>query len=96
MEKRSGCAFWALGCSIIGWLAIFDIVQPVFVIGLVGGVVLGHYALRQINKLPSVHGGGGEAIAGLILGYIGIGLMLILFLVGFFFAKLLHGEYGVN
>ena len=49
-------------------------------IGSILAVIFGHVALSQIRKDPSIQGRG-MAIAGLVLGWIGVGVLLILFIV---------------
>lgn len=46
-------------------------------IGGIVAVVLGHMALNQINQSGGMLGGRGQALTGLILGYIEIGLTVI-------------------
>ena len=52
----------------------------VYWIGSILAVIFGHVALSQIRKDPSIQGRG-MAIAGLVLGWIGVGVLLILFIV---------------
>ena len=49
-------------------------------IGSILAVIFGHVALSQIRKDPSIQGRG-MAIAGLVLGWVGVGVLLILFIV---------------
>ena len=49
-------------------------------IGSILAVIFGHVALSQIRKDPSIQGRG-MAIAGLVLGWVGGGVLLILFIV---------------
>jgi hypothetical protein len=46
-------------------------------LGSIGAVVLGHMAKRQIAASNGHQTGDGLATAGLVIGYIGIGIMLI-------------------
>ena len=48
----------------------------VYWIGSILAVIFGHVALSQIKKDPNVRGRG-MAIAGLVLGYVGIALLII-------------------
>ena len=41
-------------------------------------VILGHVALNKLNRPDNRQGGRGMAIAGLILGYIGIGIFALI------------------
>ncbi|MCB1296926.1 MAG: DUF4190 domain-containing protein [Gordonia sp.] len=52
------------------------------------GIVFGHIGLSQIKRTGE--GGRGLAIAGLILGYIGLAASIILII---FYASLLNGAY---
>ena len=45
-------------------------------IGSILAVIFGHVALSQIRKDPSIRGRG-MAIAGLVLGWVGVGVLLI-------------------
>ena len=50
-------------------------------IGSILAVIFGHIALSQIRKNPSIQGRG-MAIAGLVLGWVGVGVLLIVLIVG--------------
>ena len=67
----NGLAIASLVCSLVGALTSWFI--P-FVVSVVG-VVLGHIALNQIKS--NGQGGRGLAIAGLVIGYISVGLVLL-------------------
>ena len=45
-------------------------------IGWVVAVITGHMGIKQIKESGGVEGGRGMAVAGLFLGYLGLGLML--------------------
>ena len=45
-------------------------------IGSILAVIFGHVALSRIRKNPSIQGRG-MAIAGLVLGWVGVGVLLI-------------------
>jgi hypothetical protein len=67
-----------------GW-AIASIVSAVFWmwwLGSIAAIVMGHVALRQINRSGGRQTGRGVAIAGLALGYLGL-LTLALVMFGF-------------
>jgi hypothetical protein len=55
--------------SIVGFVWLLPLV------GSLAGVILGHISLRQIATTGD--GGRGMAIAGLIVGYVGLGLLVI-------------------
>jgi hypothetical protein len=40
-------------------------------------IIIGHIALNRANKSPAAYGGRGMAIAGLVLGYVGMVLSLV-------------------
>jgi len=63
-------AILSLVGSILGIIGILPIV------GSIAGTVLGHIALRQIPK--SGEKGRGMALAGTIVGWVGIGLVVLL------------------
>jgi hypothetical protein len=50
-------------------------------IGSILAVIFGHVALSQIRKDPSIQGRG-MAIAGVVLGWVGLGVLLIVLIVG--------------
>ncbi len=61
-------------------LAILSLVLSLIWIaglGSIGAVVLGHMAKRQIAESNGRQTGAGLATAGLVIGYIGIGILLI-------------------
>nr|WP_314844123.1 DUF4190 domain-containing protein [uncultured Microbacterium sp.] len=72
-RPASGAAITSLICGIAG-AALFWLLIPI--LGSVVAVITGHMALRQTRADPSV-GGRGMAFAGLILGYIVIGLTVV-------------------
>ena len=53
----------------------------IYWIGSVLAVIFGHVALSQIRKNPSIQGRG-MALAGAILGWIGLGVLLIILIAG--------------
>ena len=52
----------------------------VFYIGSVLAVILGHVALSKMKKDPSI-GGRGFAVAGVVLGWIGVGIFILFTLI---------------
>jgi uncharacterized protein DUF4190 len=70
-------------------LAIVSFVSA-FVVSIVA-VITGHIALSQIKRTGE--GGHGFALAGLIIGYVGIGFVLVFFIIWLilFLAVLSHG-----
>ena len=51
-------------------------------IGSVLGVIFGHVALYQIKQSNDTQGGKGLAIAGLVLGYLGLSVFIFFFIAG--------------
>jgi hypothetical protein len=49
----------------------------IFWLGSVLAIIFGHIALNQINHSHGAQGGRGMAIAGLVLGYVGIGFLVL-------------------
>jgi hypothetical protein len=83
-RPSSGLAITSLICGIAG-VVLFWAVIPF--LASVAAVITGHMALGQLKRDPS-RGGRGMAIAGLIMGYlmVGIGVVTILSaVVGFLF-----------
>ena len=67
--RKKGLAIASLVCGIIGgYISTVSMVS----------IVCGHLALNKIKKDPSVYGGRKTAIAGLILGYLGLAIGLAL------------------
>ena len=68
-QGTSGLAIASLVCGILAFLTL----------GLTGlpAVITGHLALSRIKKAAGALKGGGMAIAGLIMGYLGFGLVFI-------------------
>ena len=64
---NSGLAIASMVCGIAGYLTCWFV-------GILGipAVICGHMAINQINNSPVPVAGRGMAIAGLILGYLGI------------------------
>jgi GYF domain 2/Domain of unknown function (DUF4190) len=64
---QNGLAIASMVCGIVGYATCCFV-------GILGipAVICGHIAISQINNSPVPVGGRGMAIAGLILGYIGI------------------------
>lgn len=70
-KKKKGLAIASLVCGIIGgypWASTASIVA----------IICGHIALYKIKKDPNTYAGKGLAIAGLILGYLGLVLAIAL------------------
>ena len=70
-KKKKGLAIASLVLSIIGgypWASTASVIA----------VICGHIALYKIKKYPAVYTGKRMAIAGLILGYLGLILAIIL------------------
>jgi len=66
------------------WLAIASLVfgiiggSPALSIASIPAIILGHLALHKIKKDPNAYTGKGLAIAGLVLGYLGLAVGLAL------------------
>jgi len=70
VPQTSGFAIASLICSIAGWFLV-----PF--IGGVLGVIFGHIARREIRQSQGWKSGDGLALAGLIIGYIHITLVVL-------------------
>ena len=73
--KTSDLAIWSLVLGILGFVLLVVCIGPLFAIP---GVLCGHIALSKINRSSGTLTGQGLAIAGLVMGYLGILLTLIL------------------
>jgi hypothetical protein len=60
----------------------------VFWVGSVLAVVFGHIATSQIDQSGGAQGGRGMAVAGFVLGYIGLGILAAFFIFPFLVAAL--------
>ena len=83
---NSGLAIASMVCGIAGYLTCYFV-------GILGipAVICGHMAISQINNSPVPVAGRGMAIAGLILGYLGI-LITLGVVVSFLFAVVAAGS----
>jgi len=69
--KTTPLATWSLVLGILG-------VIPLGLLGAIPAVICGHIALPKIGRSNGAIGGHGRAVAGLVLGYIGIVLNLVI------------------
>jgi len=70
-------AIVSLVLGILSWIAL-----PL--VGAIGAVICGHMARGEIRRAPEAYEGDGMAIAGLILGYLHLVLVLLAILFVFF------------
>jgi hypothetical protein len=80
LAETSGWAIFSLIAGILGWLGVFGL-------GGLLAVIAGHIAKSQIRNSQGHVGGNGLASAGLVLGYLNIGLAVL----GACFALLVFG-----
>jgi hypothetical protein len=69
-QKTSGMAVASLVLSLLG-------LAPLPLVGSVLGVIFGHMGLGEIKRSGGTLDGQGLAVAGLVIGYISLGLALI-------------------
>ncbi len=75
--ETNGLAVVSLVFGILGWTLL-----PL--VGIIVAIITGHMALGQIRRSGGMQTGEGLAIAGLILGYLGLAIgLLVLMLVVF-------------
>jgi len=86
--QNSTMAIVSLVAGILGWTLI-----PM--LGSIVAVVTGHMAKKEIRESGGRLGGDGLATAGLILGYISLGIGLIGVCIGLFFLVLFPLIFGV-
>lgn len=72
VPKTNGLAIAALVCSLFFWL---------YGIGAVLGIVFGFIARSQIKRSGGVQQGRGMALAGIIIGFVGIAIGIVLIIV---------------
>ena len=76
--KTNGMAVASLVLGIVSWI-------PFLWIGFIPGLILGFVGKSQIDRSGGEQGGGGLAVAGIVLGLIGsaiLGLFVLLFIFG--------------
>ena len=69
-QPNSSLAITSLVCGLVGWTFL-----PL--IGAIAAVIIGHLAKKEIRESNGALGGDGMALAGLILGYTQIGLVVL-------------------
>lgn len=74
-KRDSGLAIASLVCGIAAWIIV-----PF--IGAIAAVILGHLAKKEIRESGGTVGGDGMALAGLLMGYIQIGLIILAVIIG--------------
>ena len=81
MRRDSGLAIASLVSGLVGWTFI-----PV--LGAIAAIVTGHLAKKEIRDSGGTITGDGMALAGLIMGYVQIGLIIlgVICLITFFVA----------
>jgi hypothetical protein len=70
VAETSGWAIFSLIAGLLGWMGIVGI-------GGLAAVIAGHIAKSQIRNSNGRLGGNGLATAGLVMGYLNIGLTVI-------------------
>jgi hypothetical protein len=73
--RNSTLAIWSLVLGIIGLVLLLICIGPLFAIP---GVICGHVAYSHIKRSGGTLAGQGMALAGLVTGYISIGLSIFL------------------
>ncbi len=69
-KRDSGLAIASLVCGIAAW-TIFPVVAAI------AAVITGHLAKKEIRESGGTMGGDGMALAGLLMGYIQLGLFVL-------------------
>jgi len=88
MAEKKGLAIASLVCGLLFWLGV-----PGFVCSILA-VIFGIIQLKNIKKTPKQYGGRGMAIAGLILGGIGVIFFLaVTVVIGLLFAGRMAALY---
>jgi hypothetical protein len=73
--KTPALAIWSLVLGILGVVLLLACIGPLFAIP---GVICGHLAYSRIKRSSGALAGEGMALAGLITGYVSIGLSVFL------------------
>lgn len=74
-QRTNGFAITSFVLSLVGLCGIFT--YGIGGIGSILAVIFGHIAISQINRSSGTLGGKGLAIAGLVMGYIGLAGVVI-------------------
>jgi hypothetical protein len=85
MYANPGTNGLAIAALVLGILWLYWV-------GSILAVIFGHIALSQIRHTRQ--GGRGLAIAGLVLGYVGLGLLVLLIVVGIVGTATIHSGAG--
>ena len=73
MEKqKKGLAITSLVLGIVSYVLCLNILTGI------PAIITGHIALSRSRKEPGLYGGGGLAIAGLVMGYLSLVVLLVL------------------
>ena len=82
-QARGGTSGLAIASLVNGivWTFVFLTTRVNFGLGYILALIFGYRALSQIKKDPSI-GGRGMAIAGVVLGWIGVGILLLSIVLG--------------
>lgn len=70
IATTSGWAIFSLIAGILGWLGVFGL-------GGLAAIITGHIAKNEIRNSRGMVGGDGMATAGLVLGYLNVGLTVL-------------------
>lgn len=73
-KRDSVLSIVSLVSGLVGWTLI-----PI--VGAIAAVITGHLAKKEIRDSGDTIGGDGMALAGLILGYVQLGLILLIIIV---------------
>ena len=68
--ETTGWAIFSLIAGILGWLGVFGL-------GGLAAIITGHIAKNEIKNSGGRKGGDGFATAGLVLGYLNVGLTVL-------------------
>lgn len=71
--RRNVKAVWSLILGIIG-------IWPLFLVASIPALVLGYAGKREIDRSGGMERGRGLAIAGIVLGWIAVGMLLVFIL----------------
>jgi len=72
MAEKKGMAIASLVCGLLFWFSIPGLICSVL------AIIFGIVQLNNIKKTPKKYGGKGMAIAGVVLGSVGILLWILL------------------
>jgi len=87
MQRDSGAAIASLVMGIMAWTFL-----PI--LGALVAIITGHIGISEVNKGNGMVRGKGMAVAGLVMGYVQIGILVLIILALIFLAPAIGDVYS--